>query len=50
MKFYCAKCRKPVEVADVTYKTTKNGRHLAKANCPTCGSNLSKFVKAPTSS
>ncbi len=48
MNFYCARCKKPVEVNPVTYKKTKNNRDLAKAVCPTCKSNLSKFVKLPT--
>ncbi len=45
MKFYCAKCKKTVELDNITYKKTKNNRDLAKSTCPTCNSNLSKFVK-----
>ncbi len=48
MNFYCGKCKKIVETNNVTNHKTKNNRNIAKAKCPTCGSNLAKFIKAPT--
>lgn len=48
MVFYCVKCRAKKEVADGSCNkgTTKNGRPYVKAQCPSCGTTMFKFVSA----
>jgi hypothetical protein len=48
MTFYCVKCRekKDVNDANVEHGTAKNGRPFVKAECPTCGTKMFKFVKS----
>ncbi len=50
MKFYCAKCGKPVDVAvsDVSYRKTKNKREQAVGHCSKHGNKVYKFVKTGT--
>ncbi|MFH1327733.1 MAG: DUF5679 domain-containing protein [Candidatus Bathyarchaeota archaeon] len=47
MEIFCLKCKKKVTVQDDKVKKgrSKNNRPLVRAECPTCGSKLAKFVK-----
>lgn len=42
MKFYCMKCKKQVEVADVTPKSYGNRKVMTGVH--TCGCKVTKFV------
>lgn len=45
MKFYCMKCKKSVMVPDSKVKyEMKNGRRMAMAECPKCGTKMVRFV------
>ena len=44
--FYCVSCRKKKTVYDdeICVKTLKNGVPALKSSCPSCGTNLTKFI------
>jgi len=46
MEFYCVKCKAKKSVGDESTTTveTKNGRRMAKAKCPDCGTNLNRIL------
>jgi hypothetical protein len=47
---YCVKCRKSVEVDKatmVTMNTGKGVRYAMKGSCPSCGTNVRRFIKKP---
>jgi len=47
MEMFCFKCKRKVAVdEDKISEDTVNGRRILKATCPTCMSNLSRFVRA----
>ncbi|MGQ9639672.1 MAG: DUF5679 domain-containing protein [Candidatus Bathyarchaeia archaeon] len=46
---FCLKCRRKVTVDDDgVSEGTVNGRRVLRASCPTCRSNISRFVRAVT--
>ena len=47
IQFHCLKCnaRKHIPELLTTHVVTEKGRHMRKAQCPTCGRRLSAFVK-----
>ncbi len=45
MDFYCVKCKQHREAKTFKTITSKNGRKMATAECPTCGSKMTKFLK-----
>lgn len=44
MEFYCVKQKKKVTAPVDQVVTTKNGRPMARAICPECGTKLNRFV------
>ena len=45
MKFYCVKCKESKEVPESKVKyEMKNGRRMAMAKCPDCGTRMVRFV------
>jgi transcription elongation factor Elf1 len=42
-QFYCVKCRDHKEATGQVVTTAKGGR-AAKAECPTCGTKLNRFL------
>jgi transcription elongation factor Elf1 len=42
-QFYCVKCREKKE-ATGAIATTEKGARVAKAECPTCGTKLNRFL------
>jgi ribosomal protein S27E len=42
-KFYCVKCKESRE-ADGEIVVNEKGTRLAKAKCPVCGTNLTRFL------
>lgn len=41
---YCVKCRAKKDVEETTQETAKNGKPMLKGKCPTCGTNMTKFI------
>ena len=46
-QFYCVKCQKKRNLVsnDICVKTLKNGQPALKSVCPSCDTNLTKFIK-----
>jgi ribosomal protein L34E len=42
-EFYCVKCKAKRE-ATGRVVVSENGRRMAKATCPTCGTNLNRIL------
>ena len=42
---YCLKCKKDTEDVDAKVVITKNGKHMKKARCGTCGKVKTRFIK-----
>ncbi len=40
---YCMKCKKKVEMEDVTMTKTKRGTKMAKGKCPHCGTTVCRI-------
>ncbi|MBS7625511.1 hypothetical protein KEJ51_00470 [Candidatus Bathyarchaeota archaeon] len=47
VEMFCVKCKKKVTLDDsaVSKETTAKGRPILKANCPQCGTKMTKFTK-----
>ena len=41
---YCVKCKAKREMKDAQIVDQGNGRRAAKGKCPTCGTNMTKFL------
>jgi len=41
--FYCVKCKEKVD-AEGKVSVNEKGTRTAKAQCPTCGTNLTRFL------
>ena len=41
---YCVKCKKKQEFEVLEIATTKNGRKMAKGECPECGTKMNRFL------
>ena len=41
--FYCVKCKDKLE-AEGAVSVNEKGTRIAKAKCPTCGTNLTRFL------
>ena len=46
MKGYCFKCRAKQDMRNVREVYTRNGRRLARGSCGSCGTGVSRFMKA----
>ena len=42
-EFYCVKCKEK-RTAEGKVVVSENGRRMAKATCPTCGTNLNRIL------
>lgn len=42
-EFYCVKCKEK-RTAEGKVVVSENGRRMAKAKCPVCGTNLTRFL------
>ncbi len=42
-EFYCVKCKEK-RSAEGKVVVSENGRRMAKATCPTCGTNLNRIL------
>ena len=42
-EFYCVKCKEK-KTAEGKVVVSENGRRMAKATCPTCGTNLNRIL------
>ena len=45
---YCVKCRQKTLANDLQQVITKNGHHMLRGKCVTCGLKKTQFVKKPT--
>lgn len=45
MEGYCMKCKTKREIKDAQRVELKNGRPAMKGTCPTCGTNITRFLK-----
>ncbi|HOG46222.1 MAG TPA: DUF5679 domain-containing protein [Anaerolineae bacterium] len=41
---YCVKCRKQMQIKQGKVEKTAKGRPMAKGQCPTCGTTVTRFL------
>ena len=41
---YCVKCREKKQIKDGNVVVNEKGRRMAKGKCPTCGTNVTRFL------
>ena len=46
MTVYCVKCKASKDITEYKIVETKNGRRMAKGNCPDCKTGVNKFLAA----
>lgn len=44
-EIYCVKCKEKRKVSDAQVSLNDKGTRVAKGKCPTCGTNLTRFLK-----
>lgn len=44
MEGYCVKCKATKEIQNPRQETTKNGRPIAKGQCPDCGTGVNRIL------
>ena len=42
---YCVKCKKAIDISDVQFAVSKNGRNMKRGTCVICGTTKKQFIK-----